>query len=330
MKRRDFIAGLGSAVAWPHAARAQPSEPMRRIGVLMAYGDEEPEAKTWLTAFRRGLMELGWAEGRNLHIDVRWTASSLERMRRSAKELIDLKPDAILSDTTPVTAALERETRTIPIVFMTVSDPVGSGFVASLPQPSGNITGFSNHDSSIVGKWLELLTQIAPGIKRAAMMFNPEMSPYVGSYYLPFFEAGARSLKVEPVSTPVRSDAEIETVIASLEHEPGGSIIVMPDTFLNVHRTIIISLAIRNNMPSVSNTSAYVRDGGLLSYGPDVADVFYRAASYVDRILRGARAADLPVQLPIKFVTALNLKTAKALGLTVPATLLAVADEVIE
>jgi putative tryptophan/tyrosine transport system substrate-binding protein len=332
MKRREFIAGLGSAAAWPVAARAQQGEPVRRVGVLMAYDDEEPQAKAWLAVFLQGLRELGWAEGRNLRIDIRWTAGSLERMQRSAKELVDLQPDAILSDTTPVTARLERETRTIPIVFMTVSDPVGSGFVASLARPSGNITGFSNHDASMVGKWLELLTQIAPGIKRTAMMFNPDMSPYVRSYYLPFFEAGARSLKVEPILAPVRSNAEIETIIASLGRESGGGLVVMPDTFLSTQptRTLIISLAVRNNVPSVFNGSTYVREGGLLSYGIDTSDVFHRAASYVDRILRGAKPAELPVQMPTKFELVLNLKTAKALGLTIPPNLLAIADEVIE
>jgi putative tryptophan/tyrosine transport system substrate-binding protein len=332
MKRREFIAGLGSAAAWPVAARAQQGEPVRRVGVLMAYDDEEPQAKAWLAVFLQGLRELGWAEGRNLRIDIRWTAGSLERMQRSAKELVDLQPDAILSDTTPVTARLERETRTIPIVFMTVSDPVGSGFVASLARPSGNITGFSNHDASMVGKWLELLTQIAPGIKRTAMMFNPDMSPYVRSYYLPFFEAGARSLKVEPILAPVRSNAEIETIIASLGRESGGGLVVMPDTFLSTQptRTLIISLAVRNNVPSVFNGSTYVREGGLLSYGIDNSDVFHRAASYVDRILRGAKPAELPVQMPTKFELVLNLKTAKALGLTIPPNLLAIADEVIE
>jgi putative tryptophan/tyrosine transport system substrate-binding protein len=332
MNRRKFIAGLGGAAAWPLAARGQPSEPMRRVGMLMAYDDEDPEEKAWLAAFRRGLRELGWAEGRDLRIDVRWTAGSLERMRTSAKELVDLQPNAILSDTTPATAAVERETGTIPIVFVPVSDPVGSGFVASLSRPSANITGFSNHDSSMVGKWLELLTQIAPGIKRTAMMFNPDMSPYVRSYYLPFFEAGARSLKVEPILAPVRSNAEIETVIASLGRESGGGLIVMPDTFLSTQptRTLIISLAVRNNVPSVFNGSTYVREGGLLSYGIDTSDVFHRAASYVDRILRGAKPAELPVQMPTKFEMVVNLSTAKALGLTIPPNLLAIADEVIE
>jgi putative tryptophan/tyrosine transport system substrate-binding protein len=332
MNRREFIAGLGGAAAWPAVARAQQSERMRRVGMLMAYDDEDPEEKVWLAAFRRGLRELGWAENHNLRIDIRWTAGSLERMRTSAKELAEQQPDVILSDTTPATAAVERETGTIPIVFVTVSDPVGSGFVASLSRPSGNITGFSNHDSSMVGKWLELLTQIAPSINRTAMMFNPDTSPYVRSYYLPFFEAGARSLKVEPTLAPVRGNAAIETVIASLGREPGGGLIVMPDTFLSTQptRTLIISLAARNNVPAVFNGSTYVREGGLLSYGIDTSDVFHRAASYVDRILRGAKPAELPVQLPVKFEMALNIKTAKALNLTIPANLLAIADEVIE
>jgi putative tryptophan/tyrosine transport system substrate-binding protein len=330
MRRREFLAGLGATAAWTQAVRAQQFDPMRRVGVLMAYGNGDPEARAMLDAFRRGLRELGWVEDRNLRVHVRWTAGILERMLTSAKELVDLQPDAILSDTTPVTAVLQRETRTIPIVFMTVSDPVGSGFVASLPRPGGNITGFSNHESSMAGKWLELLTQIAPGIKRIAMTFNPDMSPYIKSYYLPFFEAGARSLKVEPTSAPVRSDAEIETVIASLGREPRGGLIVMPDTFLFAHRALIISLAARHNVPSVFNSSPYVRDGGLLSYGPDNTDVFHRAASYVDRVLRGAKPAELPIQLPTKFEMVVNLKTAKALGLEIPAKILALADEVIE
>jgi putative tryptophan/tyrosine transport system substrate-binding protein len=282
MRRREFIAALGSAAAWPLTGRAQQGERMRHIGILIDWAEADPEAKAELSAFSRGLSELGWTNGRNVRMDVRFGSGNVDRMEALAKELVDLQPDAILANSTPATAAFQRVTRTIPIVFMTVSDPVGSGFVTSLPRPGGNLTGFSNHESSMVGKWLELLTQIAPGIKRTAMMFNPEMSPYVRSYYLPLFEAGARSLKVEPILAPVRSKAEIETIIASLGREPGGSIIVMPDAFVYVHRTLIISLAIRSNLPSVSNISAYVRDGGLLSYGPDSADVFHRAASYVD------------------------------------------------
>jgi putative ABC transport system substrate-binding protein len=330
MKRREFITLIGGAASWPIAARGQQGDRVRRVGVLMAFGEDDAEAQKFLAAFRRGLQELGWSENRNLRMDVRWTAGSLERMRGSAREIVSLQPDAILSDTTPVTAAVQRETRTIPIVFMTVSDPIGSGFVASLPHPGMNITGFSNHDSSMAGKWLELLTQIAAGIKQTAMMFNPEMSPYVMSYYLPFFEAGTRSLKVEPITAPVRSDADIEAVINSLAREPKGGLVVMPDTFVFARRALIISLTASNRVPAIFNTSAPVRDGGLLSYGPDNADVFHRAAAYIDRVLRGDKPAELPVQLPIKFEIALNTRTAKALGLTVPASIQLLADEVIE
>ena len=286
-----------------------------------------------MDAFRKALEALGWFEGRNLRIDVRFAGDgepTLARMRMSAKELVGLQPDVILADTTPVTAAVQRETRTIPIVFTTVSDPVGSGFVASLPHPGGNITGFTNDDSSMVGKWLELLTQIAPSVKRVALMFNPDMAPYVRSYYQSYFEAGARSIKVEPIMTPVLSDSDIETVITSLGREPGGGLLVMPDAFLFAHRALISSLAARNNVPAVSRDSDNVRDGGLLSYGVNLVDIFRRAAPYVDRVLRGAKPSDLPVQVPTRFELVINLKTAKALGLTIPETLLATADEVIQ
>lgn len=330
MRRREFIAGLGSAAAWPAAVRAQQREETRRIGVLMAYGEDDPEARAFLAAFRRGLQELGWAENRNIRIDLRWTAGNLERMQTFARELVGLRPDAILSDTTPVTAAVQQETRTIPIVFMTVSDPVGSGFVASLSRPGRNITGFSNHESSMVGKWLEFLTQIAPSIKRCAIMFNPDMSPYVMSYYLPFFEAGARSLKVEPVIAPIRNDTDIEGVINSLAGELTGGLIVMPDTFVFGRRAAIISLVASNRVPAVFNSSVFVRDGGLLSYGPDYADAFHRAAAYIHRILRGDKPGEMPVQLPVKFQIAVNTRTAKVLGVTLPASIQLLADEVIE
>jgi putative ABC transport system substrate-binding protein len=329
MRRREFIAGLAGAAAWPLAVRAQQSERMRRLGVFIPREENEPEAKGWLSAFTQGLAELGWTDGRNVRIDVRW-ASSIDRARMYAKELVDLQPDVILSTSTPVTAAFQRETRTIPIVFVFVADPVGSGFVASLPRPGGNITGFIDEEAGMASKWLELLTQIAPGVKRVAMMFNPDAAPGGGSYFLPSFEAAARSLKVEPIIARVRSDAEIEAVLTSLGREPGGGLIVMPDLFMQVHRAPIILLAARNNVPAVYQLFFFVRDGGLLSYGPDGADLFRRASSYVDRILRGAKPADLPVQVPVKFVMAVNVKTAKALGLTVPQSILLSADQVIE
>jgi putative ABC transport system substrate-binding protein len=331
MRRREFIIGLGgAAMAWPLAARAQQPDRTRRIGVLMAYDENDPVAKAWLSGFTQGLAELGWTDGRNLRMDLRWAGGNVNLIRLFAKELVDLQPELIFAPTTPVTAALQRETRTIPVVFANVGDPVGSGFVASLPRPGGNITGFATHEAAMAGKWMELLTEIAPGVKRVAIMFNPDIAPGGGSYYLPAFEAAARSFKVAPIAAPVHGDAEIETVIASLSREPRGGLVVNGDTFMEVHRATIIMLAARNNVPAVYFDAVFARDGGLLSYGPDRADIFRRAASYADRILRGAKPADLPVQLPIKFVMALNLKTATALGLTVPPSILLRADEVIE
>jgi putative ABC transport system substrate-binding protein len=329
MRRRDVIIG-GAAATWPLTARAQQADRMRRIGVLMANDENDPEAKAWLSGFTRGLTELGWTDGRNLRMDVLWAAGNIDLMRIFAKGLIDLRPDVILANTTPVTAALQRETRTIPIVFVAVSDPVGEGFVAGLPRPGGNLTGFISQEAAMAGKWLELLTEIAPGVKRAAAMFNPDMAAGGGSYFLPAFEAAARSLKVVPIVAPVHSDAEIETVITSLSREPQGGLVVIGDPFTTTHRAPTILLAARNNVPAVYNRSVFARDGGLLSYGTDQVDLFRRSASYVDRILRGAKPADLPVQLPIKFEMALNAKTAKALGLAVPPSILLRADEVIE
>ena len=327
--RREFVAGIGSAAAWPVAARAQRGERVRRIGVLISYDETDAEGKARLSALTQGLAELGWTDGRNLWMDIRWAAGSVDRMPMFAKELVALQPDVIFSDGTPATAALQRETRTIPIIFAG-SDPVGFGFVAGLPRPGGNITGFITEESSLAGKWLELLTEIAPGVKRVAAMFDPDTAPFVRSYYLPAFEAAARSSKVEPIAAPVRSDAEIETVITSLGREPGGGLVGMSDSFVNIHRATIILLAARNNVPAVYWNDVFTRDGGLLSYAPDVRDNFRRSASYVDRILRGAKPADLPVQLPVKFKMLVNVRTAKALGLTVPQSILLRADEVIE
>jgi putative ABC transport system substrate-binding protein len=329
IERRQFISALGGAtVAWPLAVRAQQPDRMRRIGVLS--GQDEASTKSMLSALMRGLAELGWTFGQNLHVDVRWTAGDLDRARMLAKELVDLQPDVILAHNTPVVAALQRETRTIPIVFVIVVDPVGSGFVANLRRPGGNITGFINIEGAMAGKWLELLTEIAPDVKRVAAIFNPDTAPYVTSYYLPSFEDAARSHKVEPIVAPVHSEAEIETVIASLGRGPGGGLVVMPDSHNVVHSTSIILTAARNNVPAIYVGRAWASDGGLLSYGPDEDDIFRRSASYIDRILRGAKPADLPVQLPVKFEMVVNAKTAKALGLTVPPSILVRADEVIE
>jgi putative tryptophan/tyrosine transport system substrate-binding protein len=329
MRRREFIAGIGAAV-WPLAARAQQPDRMRRMGVLTGFSENDPEATAYLSRFTRGLADLGWIDGRNLRMDIRWAAGSVDRARMYAKELVDLKPDVILADSTPQTAALQQETRTIPIVFVLVSDPVGSGFVTSLSRPGGNITGFINNEPTMGGKWVQLLTEIAPDLKRASIMFNPDTAPYGRSFYLPSFEEGARSLKVDPFTAPVYNDAEIETVITSLAREPGGGLVVMPDAFMFIHRASIRSLTARNNVPAVYFLSVFAREGGLLSYGADNADIYRRAAPYVDRILRGEVPADLPVQVPIKFEMVLNVKAAKALGLTVPQSILLRADEVIE
>jgi putative ABC transport system substrate-binding protein len=330
MRRREFIAGFGGALGWPLAARAQQSGGVRRLGVLMGTAENDPQGKAFVSGFVQGLGKLGWSDGRNLRIDIRWAPGSVERTRIFAKELVDLQPDVILVGSTSQTAALQRETHSIPIVFATVSDPVGEGFVAGLHRPGGNITGFITSEASLAGKWLELLTEIAPSVKRSAIMFNPETAPGRGSYFLPTFETAAQALKVEPIVAPVDSDTEIETVMTSLGREPVGGLVVMPDTFMNAHRAPIILLAARYNVPAVYYHSAFARDGGLLSYGPDPLDIFRRSASYVHLILRGAKPADLPVQLPVRFEMALNPKTAKALGLTPPPSIWVRVDELIE
>jgi putative ABC transport system substrate-binding protein len=329
MLRREVIAELGSAVAWALAARAQQPERMRRIGVLMDFDENDPEAKRRVSAFTQALADLGWTEGRNVRTDLRLGGRDINRIRALAQELVGLQPDIIVTNGASTgTFALQRETQTIPIVFVNASDPVASGIVARLDRPGGNVTGFANLEATLGGKWLELLSQIAPALKRAAIMFNPDSAPV--STYMPSFEAAARSVKVEPIAASVHSDAEIETTIIALGREPGGGLVVMPGSFIVTHRAPIISAAARNNIPAVYAFSYYARDGGLLSYGPDVVDIYRRAASYVDRILRGAKPGDLPVQFPTKFEMVLNLKTAKALGLTVPQSILLRADEVID
>ena len=332
MKRREFITLLGgAAAAWPLAARAQQRDKLtRRIGVLMAFNDNDSRPTGWLSLFAKGLSELGWTNGRNLRIDVRWAGNDVNQMRLFAKELVSLQPDVILAFGTPVTAAVQRETRTIPIVFAIVSDPVGEGFVASLSHPGGNITGFHNSEGSIGGKWLELLKQMAPRIKRAAMIFNPDTAPGHGKYYMPDFEAAGRSLDVTPIAAPVHSLDELEAAIADLGREPGGGFVAMADFFLLNNRTSMIALAAKNKVPAVYPWREVPTAGGLLSYGPDLEDIVRHVAPYVDRIFRGANPADLPVQVPTKFEIVVNVKTAKALGLDVPPSILVSADEVIE
>jgi putative ABC transport system substrate-binding protein len=328
LRRREFIAALGSgAVVWPLAARAQQG--VRRIGVLIPGDENDPEGKLRLSAFTQALADLGWTDGRNVRMDLRWAGADLNRIRALAQELVGLQPDIIVTVATPPTAAVQRETRTIPIVFVNVGDPVAIGLVARLDRPSGNITGFATYEASLGGRWLELLSEIAPGLKRAAIMFDPDTSPV--STFMPSFEMAARSLKVVPIIAPVHSDGEIETAITALGREPGGGLVVMPESFTNTHRAAIIAAVARNNVPAVYGFSYFARDGGLLSYGPDPVDILRRSASYVDRILRGgAKPAELPVQFPTRFEMVLNLKTAKALGLTVPPSIWLRADEVIE
>jgi putative ABC transport system substrate-binding protein len=328
MNRREVIAGLGGAAAWPLAVRAQQRDRVRRIGVFMLLDENDPVAKSYLSAFTQALADLGWADGRNVRMDVRYAGDDINRTRAFAQELVGLHPDIILAGGATPTAALQRETRTIPIVFAGASDPVATGIVPRLDRPSGNVTGFAAFETTLGGKWLELLSEIAPGLKRAAFMFNPDRA--IASAYMPSLETAARSLKVEPVIAHIHSDAEIETAIIALGREPPSGLVVITDTFTFVHRAPIISAAARNNVPAVYNQSDFVKDGGLLSYGVDQVDTFRRAASYVDRILRGEKPGDLPVQLPTKFEMVLNLKTAKALGLAVPPSIMLRADEVIE
>jgi putative ABC transport system substrate-binding protein len=328
IRRREFITVLGGAAAWPLAARAQQGDRVRRIGVLMPVDQNDPVGKPAIAAFTQALAGLGWTEGRNVRMDLRWHGYDINRIRALAQELVGLQPDIILATTTSTTVALQRETRTIPIVFAGLGDPVASGIVPRLNQPGGNITGFALFEATLAGKWLELLSDIAPGLKRAAIMFNPDTAP--ASAYMPSFETAARSLKVAPITAPVHSDLEIEAAIIALGREPGGGLVVIPDGFIFVHRVPLILAAARNNVPAVYLLSEYVRDGGLLSYGPDRVDSYRRAATYVDRILRGAKPAELPVQLPTKFEMVVNLKTAKALGLAIPPSIMLRADEVIE
>ena len=326
MRRREFIAGLGSAVAWPLAASAQQGARVRRIGVLFA-GDES-DAMSSVSAFTKALADLGWTDGRNVRVDLHWAGGDINRVRALAHQLVGLKPDIILTSSTPPTVAVQRETRTIPIVFAAVADPVAIGIVPRLDRPSGNTTGFGTNEASLGGKWLELLSVIAPGLNRAAIMFNPDTAPV--SAHMPLLETAARSLKVVPITAPVRSDVEIETAITALGRELGGGLIVLPDAWATAHRAPIILAAARNSIPAVYAQSSFGRDGGLLSYGPDRVDLFRRAATYADRILRGAKPSELPVQLPTKFEMVVNLKTAKALGLAVPTSILLRADKVIE
>jgi putative tryptophan/tyrosine transport system substrate-binding protein len=329
MKRREFITLLGSAAAWPLAARAQRGEGTRRIGVLLGVADDA-ETKAWLVTFRNRFEQLGWQAPRNLQIDERWTGGDPERNRRFAGELVALKPDAIFAFSSVAVAALLNESRTIPIVFTAISDPVGSGFVASLARPGGNATGFTNFLPTMGAKWLEVLKEIAPRVERVVLLFNPQTAPYVAEYYQRPFEAAAPAFGVKTSTAVVHHTAEIEAALADLARAAGGGLVVPPDNFSYVHRELIFALAARHRLPAVYPFRFMAREGGLVSYGVDLGETFPRAAEYVDRILKGAKPADLPVQAPTKFELTINLKAAKALGLEIAPMLLARADEVIE
>jgi putative tryptophan/tyrosine transport system substrate-binding protein len=330
LRRRQFITLLcGAAVAWPLAAGAQQGERMQRIGVLMAFAESDPRAQAWVGAFREGLQKLGWVEGRSTGIDTRWATADVEAIQRFAKELIALQPELVLSSSTPTTAALLQQTRTIPIIFLNHVDPVGSGFVASFPRPGGNATGFVNVEPAMAGKWLELLKEIAPRVARVAMLFNPATAPYF-EYFLNPFMAAAASFAVEAIAAPVRDASELESVVAAHAGARNSSLIVIPDSFMSGHRAEVTSLAARYRLPAVYPFREFVELGGLLSYGNDRLDSYRRAATYADRILKGAKPSELPVQAPVKFELVINLKTANALGLDVPSHLQQRADEVIE
>ena len=330
MKRRAFILALGGAAAsWPLAARAQQSGRVRRIGVLMSTNQNDPVAQARVAAFREGLAQFGWNEGGNLAIEWRWSGGDIARTREYAAELVRLAPDVLLGNGTPATAALRQATTTIPIVFAVVNDPVAQGFIASMAHPGGNVTGFSFLEYSMVGKSLEMLKQVAPQSARVAVMFNPDTYPYY-EIHLKSFEAVARQLSLDLFAAPVRSAAEIDAAIAKLGQQPGSALLVTPDPFMLVHREETIRAAARYRVPATYSYRQHVLEGGLMSYGADATDIFRRSASYIDRILKGTAPSDLPAQAPVKFEIAINLKAAKALGLDVPADLVALADEVIE
>jgi putative tryptophan/tyrosine transport system substrate-binding protein len=327
--RREFVATLGAAATvWPIAARAQQPDRMRRIGVLMSFAANDPEGQSRAAAFENGLRELGWVRGRNLRIEYRW-ADNPDVLRTQATELVGMAPDLIVANSTPVMAALQEQRHAVPIVFTQVTDPVGQGLVLNLAHPGGHLTGFTSFEFSIGTKWLETLKEVAPRVTRVALVFNPQTAPFADLFWRPV-EAAAPSFAVVPISAGVRTFAELERMIDAFAREPNGSLMVLPEVSTLNYRDGIIGLAARHRLPTVYPYRIFVASGGLLSYGADVSDVFRRAATYVDRILKGDKPADLPVQAPTKYELAINLKTAQALGLEIPPKLLALADEVIE
>src|SRR6476646_2108794 len=330
MKRREFISLIGGAVAaWPLAARAQQGERMRRIGVLMGLVASDLEAQTRVAAFENGLQDLGWVKGRNIRIEYRWAGGGEDVLRNHASELIAMTPDLILANSTPVTAALREQSRVVPIVFTQVTDPVGEGLVPNLAHPRGNLTGFTSFEFSIGTKWLELLKQTAPHVTRVALVFNPHSAPFADLFVRPV-EAAAPSFAVTPIAAAVRATDDLDRVFDALAREANGGLMVLPDVSMTNHREALIALAAHHRVPAVYPFRYFAASGGLMSYGTDVAEVFRRAAAYVDRILKDEKPADLPLQAPTKYELVINLKTAKALSLTILQSLLATADEVIE
>jgi putative tryptophan/tyrosine transport system substrate-binding protein len=329
--RREFMLAFGgAAVAWPLAAGAQQANQMRRMGLLVGYSEKDSEAQAQIAALRETLQKLGWTANHTIQINERWASGDRDKMRGYAAELVRLNPDVIVGVSVSVAVALRSETRTIPIVFARVSDPIGSGLVETLSHPNGNATGFTNFEASMGGKWLELLKEIVPGVKRIAILFHPPTAAGRGSFYLGPFAAAAASFAVTPIEAPVHNVGEIESALGALASEPNSGLVVMPDAFTPVHRDLIITLAARYRLPAVYPFRFFATSGGLMSYGVNVLEQFPRAAAYVDRILKGAKPADLPVQQPTKFELVVNLKTAKALGLTISESFLQRADEVIE
>ena len=328
-RRRNVLLATAVLLLDPHATVAQETRKLRRIAILMGYVENDPEARLRLSAFKEGLAKLGWVEEKNVSFDVRWNGGDPNRASVNANELVASRPDVILSNTTPATAALHQATQTIPIVFAVVADPIGSGFIKSLSRPGGNITGLLYYESTLVEKWLELLKQIAPQLTQVAVMFNPAAAPYV-DYYLEPLNRVAPRLGVKIFTAPVGSDADIEKTISALGSGMGSGLITMVDSFMLVHRQTIIALAARYRVPAMYYSTPFVEDGGLISYGVDAVDLFRRAALYVDRILRGAKPQDLPVEQPAKFEVAINMKTARALGITFPQSILLLADKVVE
>jgi putative ABC transport system substrate-binding protein len=328
LRRRQFITLLGGAAAWSIAARAQQPERMRRIGVLMNLAANDPESTTRMTAFAQGLQELGWTDGRNVRIVTRWGMGDADRIHRYAAELVVLAPDVILATTSPAVAALQQATRTVPIVFVSVIDPVGGGFVDRLSRPGGNTTGFALFEYGLSGKWLELLKEIAPGVRQAAILRDATLTTAVGQFAV--IQTVATSLGVEVIPIGLHDPNAIERALSAFAREPNGGLIVTGNPGTVIHRDLIVTLAARLRLPAVYPFRFFAASGGLTSYGPDSIDPYRRAAGYVDRILKGAKPADLPVQAPTKYELVVNLKTAKAIGLDLPASVLARADEVIE